>query len=168
MNKKKVLLCLLVTLVLALQVNTAVFAAAKKKEASYSKEDVKYLACLIYTESGNQSYKGKVAVGNVIMNRASNKNTFGHVNTIKEVIYDNKWSVQFGVTAGGKNSPMAKALKNYSSLKSTKSMKSCIKAAKEALSGDNVVGSRLNFTGYSKKLASKHSNHMKIGSHIFY
>ena len=167
MNKKKVLLGLLVTLVLVLQVNPAVFAAAKKKSAAYSKEDVKYLSCLIYTEAGNQPYKGKVAVGNVIMNRVSSK-TFAHVNTIKEVIYDKKWSVQFGVTVGGKKSPMAKALKNYSTLKNKESMKSCIKAAKKALSGDSVVGSRLYFTGYSKKLASKHPNYMKIGSHIFY
>lgn len=167
MNKKKVLLSLLITLVLALQVNTAVYAAANKNKASYSANDVKYLACLIYTESGNQPYKGKVGVANVVMNRVHSKK-WSHVNTIKEVIYDRKWSVQFGVTVGGKNSPMSKALSNYSSLKGKSQMKSCIKAAKDALNGNNVVGNRLSFTGYSKKLASKHPNHMKIGAHIFY
>lgn len=168
MNRKKIVLCIIATLVLMLQFNTTVLAASSSnKEAAYTSKDVKLLACLIYTEAGNQSYKGKVAVGNVIVNRM-NSSKFSHVNTIKEVIYDNKWSVQFGVTVGGSSSPLAKALKNYKTLKTKSDMKSCIKAAKAALSGKNIIGSRLYFTGYSKTLASKHPDYVKIGAHIFY
>lgn len=181
MNLKKTLLCIVITTVLMLQFNGTVFAAkstsnkktqttteaSSKSSASYSAADVKLLACLIYTEAGNQSYKGKVAVGNVIMNRTKSS-VFSHVKTIKEVIYDDKWAVQFGVTVGGSNSPLAKALRNYKTTKETKAMKSCIKAAKAALSGEKVIGSRLYFTGYSKRLAQKHPNYVKIGSHIFY
>lgn len=173
MKQKKLLFCIITTLILALQLNGTVLAATSssnkstKEAVTYTSKDVKLLACLIYTEAGNQSYKGKVAVGNVIVNRM-NSSKFSHVNTIKEVIYDNKWCVQFGVTVGGSNSPLAKALKNYSTSKTTKTMKSCIKAAKAALNGEKVVGNRLYFTGYSKSLASRHSNHVKIGSHIFY
>lgn len=180
MKLKKTLVCIIITTVLILQFNGTVFAAkststkktqttteASSKSSSYSSADVKLLACLIYTEAGNQSYKGKVAVGNVIMNRTKSK-VFSHVKTIKDVIYDDKWAVQFGVTVGGSNSPLAKALRTYKTTKNTKVMKSCIKAAKAALSGKNVVGSRLYFTRYSKSLASRHSNSIKIGSHIFY
>lgn len=168
MNRKKIILCFIATLVLMLQFNTTVLAATSKDEASYTSKDVKLLACLIYTEAGNQSYKGKVGVGNVIVNRM-NSSKFSHVDTIKEVIYDDKWSVQFGVTVGGSNSPLAKALKNYKTLKTKSQMKSCIKAAKAALSEEkNVVGSRLYFTGYSKTLAAKHPDYIKIGAHIFY
>lgn len=179
MNLKKTLLCIIMTTILMLQFNGTVFAATStsntstktttqaRSKSSYTSKDVKLLACLIYTEAGNQSYKGKVAVGNVIMNRTQSS-VFWHVNTIKEVIYDNKWAVQFGVTVGGSKSPLAKALNNYSTLKSTAQMKSCIKAAKAALKGKNVVGSRLYFTGYSSTLAKKHKNYVKIGAHIFY
>lgn len=167
---KKLLFCFVAALLVFIQVNTPVLAASKESKAAieYTKKDVKLLACLIYTESGNQSYKGKVAVGNVILNRMKNRTSFNHVNTIKEVIYDKKWAVQFGVTVGGANSPISKALKNYSTLKNKDQMKSCIKAAKAVLNGKNVVDNRLYFTGYSKNLAKKHPNYMKIGAHIFY
>ena len=167
MKSKKIILCMVTALVLLLQFNSSVLAATKDNSKKYTSKDVKLLACLIYTEAGNQPYKGKVAVGNLIVNRVKSKK-FNHVNTIKEVIYDNKWCVQFGVTKGGSKSPYAKAYKNYASLKKTKQMKSCIKAAKAALSGKNVVGSRLSFTRYSKKLARQHKNYIKISGHIFY
>lgn len=171
MKHKKMLLCLIVVLILISQCNTPVLAATSTSNKSavieYTSKDVKLLACLIYTEAGNQSYKGQVAVGNVITNRVKSS-VFSHVDTIKEVIYDRKWAVQFGVTVGGYNSPLYKAYKNYATLKKKDQMKSCIKAAKAALNGKNIVGSRLYFTGYSKTLASKHPNYVKIGSHIFY
>ena len=182
MKFKKSLLCLLVTILCICQSGMIVFAAEKnesshttaktttsdKSKKSYTNAEVKLLACLIYTEAGNQSYKGKVAVGNVIMNRVKSSK-FSHVKTVKQVIYDRKWSVQFGVTVGGSKSPLNKALNNYSKLKTKSNMKECIKAAKSALSGSkNVVGNRLYFTRYSKSLARSHKNYIKIGAHIFY
>ena len=167
MKNKKIMTSLVLALILILQLNNIVFAASKKNSNEYSAKDVKLLACLIYTEAGNHSYKGKVAVGDVVLNRIGSSE-FSHCKTIKDVIYDNKWAVQFGVTIGGSKSPLSKALRNYTELKKQKQMQSCIKAAKAALNGDNTVGKRLYFTRYSKSLAKKHPNHMKISSHIFY
>ena len=172
MKIKKIFFCFVTVLTLMIQLNTPVMAATKatKKETTinYTNKDVKLLACLIYTEAGNQPYKGKVAGGNVVLNRIKDRSNFGHCDTMKEVIYDKKWAVQFGVTKGGSKSPLSKAMKNYSSLKEGAQMKSCIKAAKAALNGKDIVANRLYFTGYSKRLANKHPNFMKIGSHIFY
>ena len=87
------------------------------EEPSYTEEDLKYLTCVIYSEAGNQSYEGKLAVANVVINRKNNTEEymFGHVNTIKDVIYDTKWGVQFSVTIGGSDSMIAKALEMYES-----------------------------------------------------
>lgn len=134
-----------------------------KESKNYSQADLKLLACLIQSEAGNQAYEGKLAVANVVLNRVNSKK-FSHVNSIKAVIYDRKWAVQFSVTVNG---ALKRDLNRYSSF-STKSEKETIKAAKAALEGDNNIGSYLNFTGYSKSLANKYSNHRKIGCHIFF
>ena len=59
------------------------------------------LACLVYAEAGNQSYEGMLAVANVVLNRVKS-DAYWHVDTIKEVIYDKKWAVQFAVTVKNK------------------------------------------------------------------
>lgn len=133
------------------------------KAKSYSKSDLKLLACLIQAEAGNQPYSGKVAVANVVLNRIKS-NKYSHVNTVKEVIYDKKWSVQFAVSVNGR---LAEELKEYSTY-SSKAEKSSIKAAKAALEGKNTISNYLNFTRYTSSLAKKHSNHKKIGNHIFF
>jgi Cell wall hydrolyses involved in spore germination len=65
-----------------------------KSGNNYSESDLRLLACLVYAEAGNQSYKGMLAVANVVLNRVKSP-VFAHANTIEEVIYDNKWTVQF-------------------------------------------------------------------------
>jgi spore germination cell wall hydrolase CwlJ-like protein len=148
--------------------------AEVKEEPNYSKSDLRLLASLIYAEAGNQSYKGKLAVANVVINRANSK-TFWHVDTIKEVIYDSKWGIQFSVTKKNSNgiSPLSKALKLYDSKSypneaEKKSMNQCIKAAKAALNGENNLGNYLYFSRNSSYLRNKYSNHIVIGDHIFY
>ena len=49
-----------------------------------SEAKVKLLAALIYCEAGNQPYKGKVAVGSVVLNRMNSKR---FPNTLEGVIY---------------------------------------------------------------------------------
>ena len=44
-------------------------AEVEETGRKYTAKDVKLLACLIYAEAGNQSYKGKLAVANVVLNR---------------------------------------------------------------------------------------------------
>ncbi len=59
----------------------------KPGETFYNAEDLKWLSLIIYSESGNQPLSGKVAVGNVVMNRVRSSL---FPNTIKGVILDNR------------------------------------------------------------------------------
>lgn len=150
------------------------------EKPSYSEKDLRLLACLVYTEAGNQSYEGMLAVANVVLNRVKS-NVYWHVNTIEEVIYDNKWAIQFAVTKKDKKtglSAMDKALKCYDTGKFTganpqaqkKAMNRAIKAAKDALCGKNNIGSFLCFCNKSsvKSIKKKYSDYKIIGDHIFY
>lgn len=69
--------------------------------------DTYILAQLIESESGNQSFKGKLAVGTVVMNRVENDE---FPDTIKEVIFQKR---QFSVVSDGSinNEPSAESLK---------------------------------------------------------
>jgi len=152
------------------------------EEPSYSEADLRLLSCLIYSEAGNQSYNGMLAVANVVLNRAKS-DVYWHVNTIKEVIYDRKWnSVQFSVTIKCKStgiSPLDKALKSYDTGKYSggnpgaeiTAMNKCIKAAKAALEGENNIENYLCFTalGYNtNSIKNNYSSYKIIGNHIFY
>lgn len=150
----------------------------KKKEKdkpSYSKEDLRLLSALVYAEAGNQSYKGMLAVANVVINRA-NSDTYWHVDTIKEVIYDSKWSVQFTVTIKNKKtgkSILDKALECYDKGSKTgshnESMNRAIKAAKDALEGENNIGDYLCFRiNRNTSSIKKKYDYKIIGDHIFY
>lgn len=81
------------------------------------------LAQLIESESGNQPYKGKLAVGTVVMNRVSSDE---FPDNIKDVIYQKK---QFSVVSNG-------TIRNKPSDDS-------IKAAKEILDGKRVLDSNI-------------------------
>ncbi len=142
------------------------------KKASYSKSDLRLLSCLIYSEAGNQTYTTMLGVGNVVLNRVDSK-AYWHIDTIKEVIYDRKWSIQFSVTIKNRKtgiSPYEKALKTYDSGKYNASMKKSIKAAKAALSGDNNIGSYLCFSNknYKTYVKKHYSKYRIIDDMIFY
>ena len=153
----------------------------KAKKPAYSAEDLRLLACLVYSEAGNQSYNGMLAVANVVLNRVKSS-SYSHVNTIKEVIYDKKWAVQFSVTIKSKStgkSLLDKALEAYDTGKFSgknpeaekKAMEKAIKAAKAALNGENNIGNylcfRMNNSG-AKKIKKTYSDYVILGSHIFY
>lgn len=151
----------------------------EKEEPSYSESDLRLLASLIFSEAGNQNYNGMLAVANVVLNRVKS-DSYWHVNTVKEVIYDNKWSVQFAVTKKGKSgvSMMDKALKLYDTRKFTgsnpeaqkKALNKAIKAAKAALTGTNNIGSLLCFQNKRSagSIKKKYSDYKIIDDHIFY
>lgn len=61
----------------------------------YVEEDLYWLSRAIYSESGNQPMKGRIAVGTVILNRVANE---AFPNTIKEVIFAPR---QFSPVANG-------------------------------------------------------------------
>ena len=164
----------------------ATISQEQAKLPKYTEEELMYLSCIIYCEAGNQDYDGKVAVANVVMNRAKS-DLFDHVNTIEEVIYDcERWGRQFSPAykrdSNGKwttkGSSLEKALTMYQTGVYPKDwqepqMEECIIAAKAALEGEYVLnGEYLYFNmsiSKSKEKCKKNGKtYQVIGCHIFY
>lgn len=105
------------------------------------------LAALIHCEARGESYEGQVAVGAVVMNRVRSPR---FPNTIYEVIFA---PGQFSPAMDGKVDRV---------LESGKINESCIKAAKEALSGVSNVGDMKYFRTVNGR------DGLIIGNHVFY
>ena len=116
-------------------------AALAAQTAAVSAEELKLLANIIYCEAGSESYVGKVAVGNVIMNRVKSAS---QPNTITEVVY-----------AKGQFSPVRNGSLQRA-LSSDKADAACYQAAIEALAGAQPVGGNNGRSG------------QVIGHHVFY
>ena len=132
-----------------------------RDEVDYTKEELKLLACLVHAEAGDQSYDGKLAVANVVLNRVKSDK---YPKTIEAVIYQ---SGQFTVAKSGS---LSKQLDKYEAY-STKSQLLTIKAAKAALAGANNIGSRLYFNAYESavnKGYDEKKNCIKIEDHLFW
>lgn len=119
--------------------------------ASYSEEDLKYMAACIATEALSTSTEGQIAVGYCIMNRVNAKGQFG--STVKEV-----------VTAPNQfNSPWASYLNKPPSWAQ--------KSARAVLEGtaSNPIGTRCYFIslGYAKKLGIEKKG-INVGDNVFY
>lgn len=98
------------------------------KEYSYTYEDVLYLGKITQIESGYQHFKVKLGVAGTVLNRVKSAQ---FPNTIKDVIFDTKYGVQF---------PPAHTDKiNVTPTKET------VIAAKCALNGINIIGNSLYF-----------------------
>ena len=127
----------------------------------YTQEELKLLACLVHAEAGDQSYEGKLAVANVVLNRVKSRK---YANTIEAVIYQ---PGQFTVARSGSLDKQLDRYENYS----TNSQLLTIKAAKAALSGANNIGSRLYFNTYESavnKGYDQKKNSVKIEDHLFW
>lgn len=120
----------------------------KSSKLSYTKNELKLMSCIIYCESNDQPYAGKLAVGIVVMNR---KNSSSFPNTVRDVIYD---PYQFTPARSGALSA-AMARYDRGQFKSANE-KDCIKAAKAALSGEKSVT-------YGKKTYNMKSFHFFSG-----
>ncbi len=175
------------TLISALsQSMEATLSIEREKLPKYSEEELMYLSCIIYCEAGNQEFEGKVAVANVIMNRAES-DLFDHVNTIEEVIYDcARWGRQFSPAykrdSNGKwtakGTSLEKALTMYKTGEypgdwQGKQMEDCIEAAKAALEGEVVLAKEylyfnMGITNTAKKCKAQGNSYQVIGCHIFY
>ncbi len=122
---------------------------------SYSNDDVYWLSRIVHAEAEGESYQGKVAVANTILNRVKSKD---YPNTIYGVIFDKKHGTQYTPTANGKiyNTP------NNDS----------VTAAKAALDGYNNVGNSMFFYNPKKSSGSWIKNNRKfyatIGNHNFH
>lgn len=64
----------------------------------YKDDEIYWLSRIINAEAGGESIQGKLAVGNVILNRVRSS---AFPNTIYSVIFDKKYGVQFAPTANG-------------------------------------------------------------------
>ena len=126
-----------------------------KLDRSYSNDEVYWLAKIISCESEDEPIKGKIAVGNVVLNRVENDN---YPNTIYSVIFDDKYGYQFQPVANGSiyKEPVQEAYL----------------AAKLCLEGHNVVGNCMYFLNpdiaTSFWIPQNKNYYTTIGNHDFY
>ncbi len=122
---------------------------------SYTDDEIYWLSKIIHAESQGEPMNGKIAVGNVVLNRVKSKD---YPNTIYGVIFDKKHGVQFSPVLDG-------------SIYQTPLGDSVI-AAKRALAGENPVGSCLFFlnpkTAESKWILNNRQYYKTIVNHDFY
>ena len=126
--------------------------AIQSGDQYYNQEDLFWLSRVIYAESGNQPLEGKMAVGNVVMNRVASPI---YPNTVEGVLAQKN---QFSTYKSG---ALADRTPNESS----------IIAAKLVLDGGVVeeVRNALFFDSTAGSWASRHKQCIAvIGGHKFY
>ena len=130
----------------------ALVPTALIEHKSYTRDDIYWMSRIINAESAGEPMEGKIAVGNVVLNRV---NSPEYPNTIHDVIFD---GIQFEPTMNGTifNKP---------------SQDSVI-AALRSLEGENVVGSSLFFfnptIASSTWISENRPYDTTIGNHQFY
>lgn len=121
-------------------------------QADYDQEDLYWLSRIIYAESGNQSLEGKIAVGNVVLNRVASPQ---FPNSVYSVIFQRN---QFTPASNGRinRTPTAE----------------CVIAAKLAMEGTNTAGNALYFINpsiSSSRWFSRNCTYVAtIGAHAFF
>ena len=121
-------------------------------DSYYDADDLYWLSRIIYAESGNQSLEGKIAVGNVVLNRVASPL---FPNTVYDVLFQRN---QFTPASSGSinRTPTAE----------------CVVAAKLCLDGANTAGSALYFVNprvSPNSWAARNRPHVAtIGAHAFF
>lgn len=132
-----------------------IYKAGVVSDMPYMEDELFWLARIIHAEAQGEPYEGKLAVGNVVLNRVRDK---AFPNTIYEVIFDRKNGVQFTPVANG-------AIYNNPS-------NACYYAADQALKGNSVVGKSLFFcnpiTSTNSWIIKNRPLFSVIGKHNFY
>lgn len=125
------------------------------KNIGYTEDDIYWLSRIIEAEASGEPMEGKIAVGNVILNRVYHPD---FPNDIYGVIFDTKFGVQFQPVSNG-------------TIYNTPSTSSVI-AAKHALEGVNLTGNSLYFLNEAIATNTWISNNRpyltQIGNHAFY
>ena len=127
----------------------------KSGDAYYSSESVYWLSRIISAESCSEPLKGKIAVGNVVLNRVA---CSGFPDSIYAVIFDRLGGMQFEPTANGTiyNTPTEES----------------VLAAKLCLEGASVAGESLFFLNPAMAssfwITNNRSYITTIGNHVFY
>jgi len=141
MKFKKIIASILIGVLLFGFSSTKSYAV---EEGTVSKYELRLLSSLIYCEAGGESYKGKLAVGIVVMNR---KRSSLFPDTVKSVVYEKH---QFGPVTNGS---LKRALSEYDNGHFTSTAeKYCIKAAKAALLGAKSITVNNRYKSLSKYL----------------
>ncbi len=130
-------------------------AAVTSPNAPYDAEELYWLSRIINAESGGEPLEGRIAVGNVVLNRVISSE---FPDTIRQVVFDRKDAVQFEPVSNGTvyNPPSDGS----------------VMAAKMALDGVSVVGKSMYF--YAPSLSQglwingNRTYYTTIGCHRFY
>ncbi len=121
----------------------------------YDEDELYWLSRIIHAEAQGEPFSGKMAVGNVVLNRVAHSD---FPDTIYGVIFDKKYGVQFTPIANGAiyNDPLNE----------------CFYAADQVLRGENVVENSLYFcnpiTSTSTWIMNNRVLFSQIGKHNFY
>ena len=138
-----------------IQKKGSVVPEALRTEPKYDKDEIYWLSKIIHAESQGEPMEGKIAVGNVILNRVESPE---FPSTIYSVIFDRNYGVQFSPTLDG-------------SIYQTPLGDSVI-AAKRALRGEKTVGKSLYFlnpkTAESPWIINNRKYYKTIANHDFY
>lgn len=128
---------------------------ANSTDSSYTFDEIFWLGRIIEAESSGEPKDGKIAVGNVILNRVKSSE---YPDTIYGVIFDRKYGTQFQPVSNGTiyNNPSADSLSS----------------AKLALSGTNLAGRSLYFLNPKIStnfwIVNNRRFYKSIGNHDFY
>lgn len=126
-----------------------------KTKYEYENDHIYWLSRIINAESQAEPFTGKIAVGNVVLNRVKSKD---FPNTIYTVIFDKKHGVQYEPVINNTiyNKPTEES----------------IKAAKVSLNGFNIAGDSLYFfnpkTATNSWIKENRTYFKSIGNHDFY
>jgi len=127
--------------------------APPTKSLSYSEEDLYWMSRIIQAEAGGEPFEGKIAVGNVVMNRYESE---WYPNTVKGVIFDKRSGVQFTPAYSG-------------AINNTPSKESIAAAAIALENGADIAGEALYFANTMKCWAGRNRNvAATVGRHIFF
>lgn len=124
-------------------------------QSYYNSEELYWLSRIISAESRGESFMGKCGVGNVVLNRKASSQ---FPNTVKDVIFDTKFGVQFSPISDGSiyNEPTSES----------------IMAAKAVLDGFVKVKDALYFlnprTAVNSWIINNRRFCTRIGNHDFY
>ena len=130
-------------------------ASDENVAASYTEDELYWLARIVFAEARGESMEGKIAVANTILERVASDE---FPDTIYEVIFDDKYCVQYEPVSNGTiyNTPD----------------EDCYEAAKRALEGEKAVEGCLYFfnpvKATSSWIADNRTYVTTIGNHVFY
>ena len=132
--------------------NSSLTETVQTSAYSVSEEDAYLLACTVCAEAGYESYEGKLAVANIILNRL-NGGAYG--STIYDVVYARG---QFSVVTNG---ALNRVINNGPNAES-------LQAAKDALAGKNNVPRYTGFCALRSANYDLYSEYSIICNQVFY